>query len=247
MAYEPRFTITIDGYDYDERNFSADPQSLAGEWAMLGLVEAWVRDNHMELRLSFGHEVADTETTSFDVSVTDIDDEVAQQQVFAQPDEPDDADGDWEYRGCYNSIEYYVCASLEEGDNWWKIEDNNRLREQDGWATITYTQDTPDQFVEEAEEEGGDVAINMLGCDQDVDYEDEQGRNISLYYVCLETSPDIDDMFTLDVYVDHDDENSVDYVIPEDLAEQLSEADEDALFQAILDAIWPDSAVAEAA
>jgi hypothetical protein len=149
-----RFQITIDGCEYDEDNFTNNPEDVAGEWAMLGLVEEWIQEHHNGLRGALNHQVSDLETTYFEVEVTDEDDAEASKSVYVQPDEPDDADGDWEYMGCYNSVEYSVCESLTDGEaQWWKIDDNSKLGEMDGVSEITYTQNTPERFDEEEEEE----------------------------------------------------------------------------------------------
>jgi hypothetical protein len=147
-----RYEIQIENCEYSERRFTKDASSVNGEWAMMRLVEEWIRDNHEDLRLELDPDsnIPQTETYPFEVTITDTDDGAeANKTVYAQPDEPVDAEGDWEYQGCYNSVEYYVCASLEEdGADWWKLVDHTRLAETDGYPLITYTQETPERFVE---------------------------------------------------------------------------------------------------
>lgn len=146
-----RYEILIENEAYDERDFSDDPTNVNGEWAMMELVADWIRKNHRDVRddVDPNSNTPLTKTYDFQVSITDTEDGAeADQTVYADPDEPDDADGDWEYRGCINDIEYFVCGSLSGDDDWWKIDDHSVLRDTDGWSLITYTQD--EWFVAEA-------------------------------------------------------------------------------------------------
>lgn len=148
-----RYEILIENEAYDERDFSSDPANVNGEWAMMELVADWIRKNHRDVRdyVDPNENIPLTKTYDFQVSITDTEDGAeAGQTVYADPDEPEDADGEWEYRGCVNDIEYFVCESLDGDDNWWRIKDHSKLAETDGHVLITYTQETPERFAGEA-------------------------------------------------------------------------------------------------
>jgi hypothetical protein len=147
MSTDPRFEVIIDRSD-----FTSDIDGLEGVESLdeaWEVVTQWVDKNHASLRLDCEHNRGGTtelETTAFELMVTDTEDEdgasVSDNEYYVLPDEPDDADGKWEYRGCYNSREYRVCGSIEGEADWWWIEDCSDLGGRDGCPDRTYTQDT---------------------------------------------------------------------------------------------------------
>ena len=147
MSNEPRFEVIIDRSDFTSEIDGLDGvESLDEAWEV---VTQWVDQTHASLRLDCEHDRGGTtelETTTFELRVTDTEDEdgasVSNDKYYVLPDEPDDADGEWEYRGCYNSCEYRVCGSIEGGSVWWWIEDCSDLGGRDGCPDRTYTQDT---------------------------------------------------------------------------------------------------------
>ncbi|BFI96305.1 MAG: hypothetical protein RSP_18150 [Rhodanobacter sp.] len=148
MSTESRFEVYVDGYEFNDVDLS-EATSAEEAW---DLVTDWLLD-HSDEQLDEVH----TKTIGFAVSVTDTDDDSRFYQVFfVHPDEPSDADGEWEYLGRLNNIEYRVCDSTGGEDRWYWIEDENNPSDFGGLSDRTYTQDTsmiPDdfKFIEEDE------------------------------------------------------------------------------------------------
>ena len=148
MSTESRFEVYVDGNEFNDVDLS-EATSAEEAW---DLVTDWLLENSDE-QLDEVH----TETISFDVYVTDLDDDSRfRQDIFVHPDEPSDADGEWEYLGRLNNVEYRVCDSTGGEDRWYWIEDENNPTDFGGLANRTYTQDTsmiPDEFILEDEDE----------------------------------------------------------------------------------------------
>ncbi len=146
MFNESRFEVYVDGYEFNDVDLS-EATSAYDAWDQ---VTDWLLDNAEEQL----DEVL-TKTSGFSVSVTDTDDDSKfYQDIFVHPNEPSDADGDWEYLGRLNNIEYRVCDSTGGEDRWYWIEDENNPSDFGGLANRTYTQDVamiPDEFVVEDE------------------------------------------------------------------------------------------------
>lgn len=158
MFTESRFEVYVDGYEFNDVDLS-EATSAYDAWDQ---VTDWLLDNAEEQL----DEVL-TKTSGFSVSVTDTDDDSRfAQAIFVHPDEPSDADGEWEYLGRLNNVEYRVCDSTGGEDRWYWIEDENNPTDFGGLANRTYTQDTsmiPDEFIVEDEEEEARFTIQING------------------------------------------------------------------------------------
>lgn len=189
MSTENRFEAIIDRFDYADLIPGLDEAGTLDEaW---NVVTDWLDEKHGWFRAEL--DLGDLETLPFEVEVIDTEDEdgarVRDFEYYVLPDEPDDADGEWEYRGCYNSCEYRVCGSIEDGAAWWWIEDCSDLGGRKGCPDRTYTQDTSlihPELVEEEEEEEEvtprfTIEINGQGVDEE--------------FLCsLRWMPDLDDL-----------------------------------------------------
>lgn len=148
MSNESRYEVYVDGNEFNDVDLS-EATSAEEAWE---LVTDWLMD-HSNEQLNEVH----TGTANFEVAVTDTDDDSKFDQVFfVHPDEPEDADGEWEYLGRLNNIEYQACDSIDGEDRWYWIEDENNPADFGGLANRTYTQDTsmiPDEFILDEEEE----------------------------------------------------------------------------------------------
>ena len=146
MSTEYRFEVYVDGYEFNDVDLS-EATSAEDAW---DLVTDWLLENSEE---QLGEVL--TKTIGFSVSVTDTDDDSRfNQDIYVHPNEPSDADGDWEYLGRLNNIEYRVCDSTGGEDRWYWIEDENNPSDFGGLSDRTYTQDAsmiPDEFVVEDE------------------------------------------------------------------------------------------------
>lgn len=161
MNTEPRFTAMFEVNDItDVIPGMEDAETLKEAW---NLLTDWVEENLPIIQLDWGYDGCDhgnveLETVSFELSVTDSrdDSEISESNYYIFPNEPEDADGEWEYRGCYDSVEYRVCGSIEGGKDWWWLEDCSELQARGGWADRTYTQDTSlihEELVEDEDED----------------------------------------------------------------------------------------------
>ena len=233
---EPRFEITIDRCEFTERQMGIDLSGADCAEEAFALVAEWIEENHLELRLDCRHDVSELETTEFEVDVedTEIDEDDSHRYCsvtyYVHPDEPDDADGQWKYRGCYNSVEYRVCESFDGGKDWWWMEDYRNLGEHGRKTERTYTQDTSlihEELVEEEPEEEEYDARFVICIDdefiderevckwegvadlKDIDDADEMFEAVYDYIVATSEGREIGHRFTVEVYSCCDDDDEV--------------------------------------
>jgi len=145
-----RFQIHIDGIRFNATSFAKRPSAINGEWDIYALVEKWIRTNRSALRVKLNKPA--TKTNAYFVHVTDtMDGAVACARVYIQPAAPADAE-DFNYLGCFDSIQYRYASSLSGDRMWWIVEDNQDLAartdaEGRGHALITYTQIPPAHYM----------------------------------------------------------------------------------------------------
>lgn len=161
-----RFEIVIDRVEFPAEMFFDDDYDVddLSVRQMLGIVEEFVKNADNSFREEVWGEDSDPfGTVEFEVDVSAFDEDGdfedgASATVYMQPDEPYSASGNWVYRGSYNDVLMYSCASLnEQGERdgtWWRIIDTNDYVERRRVSDVHYTQETPPMFRDDDEDDG---------------------------------------------------------------------------------------------